>query len=682
MSASNVLSLLLKGQELLAGRIVLARFFQNSDGSGGGVLGARPRTRWVDNYLANDGVVPLTSALFLDDGVKVERTETSTVMVDEQAKVASHHSRIAQVKVLRNIEHSDVPSDPEAQAFIADVLQRTLREVSTSAPRQLTKPLPIAPAFSQPGLYELGEASLVSVYADRTKALLLSDKNSLFAWTPEGGTVLQIRGPSGLRADGINTISGDGRVLVVSFVERSNPPGGLGEGRYYGGYAAWSERDGWTRLAPSRLVSYQMGMLWKFAPSYDGRRVLIYNEGKFNGVVAYDAARKRYDTLRVGGRAMSYGQAFSKEISALSPDGNTLVTSDGRRYKLSPQLQAMPGGVVFSTNGETVAALANSGNIAYTTTNGGATYSGGDYAAFARTLRPRLLRWDARNGVYTLGNLGNGVAPGPLLTSADGAVVASRFAGFKGSYPSGEPFIWAGRFWKLPQLLSALGMSNVARGWHFDSITWLSADGEVLGGSGLNPRGEHETFVLVLPFKWTQRLPAQVPSKASAKSARGTPAKVTRDYLIVPGVRAGPVRIDMTRREVRAVLSKPQFVSYSKQREIYADFTVHYDGERVWAVELTAPRYTTGNGLSVRSILSSIKRRHPRLRLGRDQPMEIYALTYDDVTAGIGFCFESRMGSKDTASTINRVFASTSQRPVAIGVHRPGRQWKRLYSSE
>lgn len=117
----------------LAGRVVLARHLQNSDDPNR-KWNERIKARWVDTYIANDDVVPLQSALFLDDGVRVGNLNGEQVGVSE-ADVAAWHSRIGRIKIVRDTGHSKLPDDPEVLSFLA----ATLRENTEAEPgNQLT----------------------------------------------------------------------------------------------------------------------------------------------------------------------------------------------------------------------------------------------------------------------------------------------------------------------------------------------------------------------------------------------------------------------------------------------------------------------------------------------------------------------------------------------------------------
>ncbi|HEY0075806.1 MAG TPA: hypothetical protein VGB77_17020 [Abditibacteriaceae bacterium] len=94
---------------LLAIRVVLGRYFQN-----GG--------EWVKTYTANDGVVPLSSALFINDAEKISQLSSEKVNVGGDEDLG-HLSRAHAVKVFANIEHAQLPDSPQVWEFIASQLK-------------------------------------------------------------------------------------------------------------------------------------------------------------------------------------------------------------------------------------------------------------------------------------------------------------------------------------------------------------------------------------------------------------------------------------------------------------------------------------------------------------------------------------------------------------------------------
>jgi probable HAF family extracellular repeat protein len=116
------------------------------------------------------------------------------------------------------------------------------------------------------------------------------------------------------------------------------------------------------------------------------------------------------------------------------------------------------------------------------------------------------FRWASAGGMVGLGDLpGGDYISGATAVSADGAVIV----GFSYTEIGSEAFIWdaAHGMRNLRQLLVnelALGLS----GWSLGSPTDISDDGRTIVGSGTNPQGRTEGWVVYLG-------PATVPEPSS-----------------------------------------------------------------------------------------------------------------------------------------------------------------------
>jgi hypothetical protein len=167
--------------------------------------------------------------------------------------------------------------------------------------------------------------------------------------------------------------------------------------------------------------------------------------------------------------------------------------------------------------------------------------------------------------------------------------------------------------------------------------------------------------------------------------------KVSNKFLIVPGVSVGPVRLGMTRRQVKAVLGAPKYVYYGHKsyggppRESYTNYRLAFSSERatgrVIIIEVESPRFKTANGLSTQSQFKAILNRYPRMTIVRDDPFEIWEFSYNNRPKGIGFCFQCPRVFDDPAKD-RSARPKSDQRPVTIGVYTRGANWKKFSSSE
>jgi uncharacterized protein (TIGR03382 family) len=110
-----------------------------------------------------------------------------------------------------------------------------------------------------------------------------------------------------------------------------------------------------------------------------------------------------------------------------------------------------------------------------------------DYEAF---------RWTAADGVVGLGTLPGFDYSVALDTSADGSIVVGSSSD---AVEDDAAFIWDADHGirSLQQLLIDLGIDLT--GWRLRTASAISADGTTIVGGGINPDGNHEGFVAVIP---------------------------------------------------------------------------------------------------------------------------------------------------------------------------------------
>lgn len=106
------------------------------------------------------------------------------------------------------------------------------------------------------------------------------------------------------------------------------------------------------------------------------------------------------------------------------------------------------------------------------------------------------FRWTSADGITGLGDLpGGAFASDAYATSSDGSVVVGTSLSSSGW----EAFVWtaAAGMQSLSERLTALGVDLT--GWHLLSATGVSADGNTIVGSGINPSGRSEAFIVTIP---------------------------------------------------------------------------------------------------------------------------------------------------------------------------------------
>lgn len=148
-----------------------------------------------------------------------------------------------------------------------------------------------------------------------------------------------------------------------------------------------------------------------------------------------------------------------------------------------------------------------------------------------------------------------------------------------------------------------------------------------------------------------------------------------------PGQAVGHVFLGMDRADVWKILHKPGHTrTVPHGMSLYGEdtwtsgsgneMTVISERDKVIQVEFDSPRITTTDGLSTRSSLAQVRRRHPAMTVrayGRVYRAEGGTGGYyiDDVRRGIAFTVESQESI---------VPASLNGPPTTIIVHRPGYQ--------
>lgn len=392
----------------------------------------------------------------------------------------------------------------------------------------------------------LGTSNIVSIYDDKRTVLLYDDKG-LRKWTRKAGLGKYLS----VKVNSVECASDDGRVLVVAKVDNYYPR----NGRFYGHYSTWSENSGFRQIAPRDQISYQMGMDWRFALSSDGHRVLVHSGlGGPNSVYEYDGTRRSFKPLVSDSTLLSHSRSSSPSsdihMIALAPNGNSVLTDTGERVSIQQSIPQISGEmksflkqvdferfeIKVSRDMTSAFAIALTGP---TTPPSGSSYA--EQLAYEKQFSYRLMRWDEGKGTRNLGNLGNGPFYDHILISSNGAVVATGLGmnGQSGTKGTGRPCVWTEKLGliPLPNLFQKYGLAGKTDGWKFTSVTWVSADGEVLGGDGIRSNGRQESWFVVLPSKWYMSLSAasintHVPTSTISIPPKERAVNTVRNFII------------------------------------------------------------------------------------------------------------------------------------------------------
>lgn len=122
-------------------------------------------------------------------------------------------------------------------------------------------------------------------------------------------------------------------------------------------------------------------------------------------------------------------------------------------------------------------------------------------SSLSATSMTRAFRWDALHGMVELGELPAGWDTSAALgLSADGSISVGFIGrGDTGDFLSQRAASWdaAGQVHQLDVLLRAMGLDLT--GWTLLSARDVSADGRTIVGTAINPSGEIEGWIAVIP---------------------------------------------------------------------------------------------------------------------------------------------------------------------------------------
>ena len=204
----------------------------------------------------------------------------------------------------------------------------------------------------------------------------------------------------------------------------------------------------------------------------------------------------------------SDGLVIVGEAKAQLPDGRISVqpfrlADVGGMVSLGYLHTENPSGQAFgvSADGAVIVGISGRDAFRWTSSSGISTLAGlpsgarawavsGDGQVIVGDASPNAFAWTEAEGVVNLGVSGSGEA-----VSFDGSVIAG-LGNFDGT---GEAFIWHQGIGarRLEDVLTGLGLD--VGDWTLD-VQGMSADGTVLVGGGVNPNGEVEAWMAVVPL--------------------------------------------------------------------------------------------------------------------------------------------------------------------------------------
>ena len=293
-----------------------------------------------------------------------------------------------------------------------------------------------------------------------------------FMWTPRAG-MIGLGDLSGGRFESYaHDVSDDGHVIV-----------GYGRSSYGVEAFRWSQESGMVGLGDlpgtadgsSRYASKAVGV------SADGSVIV----GRGYSSSGPEAFRWTTDEGMIGLGDLPGGDEFVSRARAVSGDGTVIVgrgRSDNGQEAMYWTAETGMVGMGDMYDGE------------YQSIAQGVSFDGSVIVGYGRTGAFEAFRWTAEEGMVGLGELSGGLSRSMAFdVSGDGGVIVGHSATAIGS----EAFIWD-EIHGLRNLQQALGSDYGLdlNGWVLDAAYGISRDGTAIVGSGINPLGEQEAWMV------------------------------------------------------------------------------------------------------------------------------------------------------------------------------------------
>jgi uncharacterized membrane protein len=276
--------------------------------------------------------------------------------------------------------------------------------------------------------------------------LLNTGSFDAFRWTPDGGfETLGFLPSSGTPSSMASGISTDGRTVV-------------GSGR-------------------SRVFSTLPGATFE----YDTQEAFIWTPE--NGMVGLGFGPDPVAPMSLAVGISGDGAIITGDVGVAG--GDTYPTE---AFRWTAETGIVPLGVLPGMRWSNASAISSDGS----TIIGTSTIAVGDTDALSRGFR-----WDAVQGMQALPALAGAEWLTPYGVSDDGSVIVGMASG---DDFFGAAFIWTREAGTRP-LIDVLREEGVAgvEGWQVTIARSVSADGLTIAGTGLNPAGEFEAWIVTIP---------------------------------------------------------------------------------------------------------------------------------------------------------------------------------------
>lgn len=253
-----------------------------------------------------------------------------------------------------------------------------------------------------------------------------------------------------------------------------------------------------TGATPLHVQSQAISSSYAFDVSADGSVIVGYANSNYwlmDGTPFIWTETNGMSLLDPSPAGYSDGIAFS-----VSSDGTVLV---GRLQTFDPQFPDFAEGEAFYwspeagfvTLGQLNPSDAYLDSFAYGVSHDGSVIVG---YAYSTNHRREAFRWTAAGGMQGLGFLpGGGGTSYAFDCSEDGSVVVGRSSSASGN----DVFVWDATYGmrSLTDILTSSGVNLT--GWQFNAATgvYVSADGTRITAMGINPSGQAEAWLAVIP---------------------------------------------------------------------------------------------------------------------------------------------------------------------------------------
>lgn len=366
---------------------------------------------------------------------------------------------------------------------------------------------------------------------------------------------------------GLCDIADDGLTFVAPVVTSWSP----NRGRYYGHFEV-ATPGGLVASLGASGPSYQMGSIPSFRVLPSGSAVLVYGDSEMG-------------EYKREGRAYRHSQAEPdvwSSITAVSRDGK-FAASEAEKFSISGSRATSKGEfAVDACKFISVSAISNDGvRILASGEQGRDKGANEDHVAWVRSLTSCLVVLEPDSTQVIPSRPGFSLS----INKASSDCTAAAIDEFQDATGARRAMVWTkgGGLIPVADVLTKHGIAS-AKGWRFDTCSWMSADSRTLAGSGRDLAGRSASWWVRLPANWTTLTGSNGKSESasSRKLAAGEPAdlpeakidKLVLGLALVPSrtvlyyANSGPQLLAAGKNVILATAPQPTAVLASFKRKL------------------------------------------------------------------------------------------------------------------